>query len=469
MRSVATARRGARPLAALVAALALLATACRSSRPPNVILIVIDTMRADRMAAGGATRTVAPFLEELAARGTSFRNAYAQAPWTAGSVASLMTSRYMVQHGVTGFDKKLADDETTLAEVLKGAGYRTLGLSANGLITRHLGVAQGYDRYQTFPIGKNERPNYLWFPARAQTVNAKALEFIDEEPKGAPLFLYVQYMEPHAPYDPPAEYLRALRGDRETPSSDDINGMWIVGDLFKPPPDLMQTIVDFYDASIMAMDTQIARLFDELAARGLLDDALVVVTADHGEGFHEHGMIGHGKSLYEAEVRVPLVIVPPGGMSPVVRDEVVQLVDVAPTILDFAGIAPPATFEGHSLRPLMQTGWRAWFADPPPARPALSELQKLLEIDETTKPRRMLVDPERRKVIRSEDGQSEWFDLRSDPGERDANGLSPQERTALGTELDALLEHLAARATPGQTRELDDATRERLKALGYVR
>ncbi|MCW5892334.1 MAG: sulfatase [bacterium] len=458
-----------RALWPLLAALTLLAACGRPSHPPNVIVLVLDTMRADRLAAWGAKRTVAPFVDSLAARGTAFRHAYAQTSWTSGSVASIITSRYLLQHGVTGFNKKLADDESTLAEVLQLAGYRTCGLSANALVTRSLGFAQGYDHYQAFPLAKNEKPKYLWFPARADTVNAKALEWIDQQPKGVPLFLYLQYMEPHTPYDPPAEALARLRGNRETPSADDVNAAAWVGDLFPPSPEMMEAIQDYYDASIMAMDAQIAALFEQLGKRGLLENALIVVTADHGEEFREHGIMGHGKSLYDTVVRVPLVIVPPGSTTPIARDEVVQLVDVAPTILDWSGIERPPSYEGHSLRPWTVSGWRAWFAGkPPPARAALSELERLIRSDVATKHHRALLDPERRKIIRPFDDSPLWFDQRADPGETDPDALTPAERETLSGGLDALIATLQPRAGSAQTMELDAETRERLKALGYA-
>jgi arylsulfatase A-like enzyme len=433
---------------------------------------VLDTMRADRLAPWGETRRLAPFLESLAERGTVFRHAYAQTSWTAGSVASIFTSRYLLQHGVTAFNKKLPDSEVTLAETLKAAGYNTGAFSANGLITPNLNFNQGYDIYRAYAVKITSEPNFMWFPPRADFVNAEALKWLDLQPRNAPFFLYLQYMEPHTPYDPPAELLAKLRGTEPGPSMKEVNAAAWMGNSFAPNPMMMQAIQDYYDAAIMAMDAEIAKLFGELEARGLLRNTLIVITADHGEEFREHGIMGHGKSLYDIVLHVPLIIVPPGGGRATVRDEVVQLVDVAPTVVDWAGSEPPATFEGRSLRPWVETGRRSFFArdaQPPPPRPALSELERLAEGDaKVIKHHRAFLDPERRKTIRRFEGDPLWFDQQADPGETDPNALAPAQRDALSEGLDGLLGRLQQRTGNATTIELDAETRERLKALGYA-
>src|SRR5262245_40087556 len=197
-----------RPLAVCLGAVLLcMAAGCTRRSAPNIVLIVVDTMRADRLGAYGNQRGLTPFMDSLASRGYVFHNAYAQSSWTNPSVASILTSRFQSQHGIITFESVLADAELTLPEVLKRHGYTTGFFSANGLISKRMGFAQGYDQYRSILVKATVAPRHMWVPERAARINGEALAWLDTLPTsgGAPVFLHLHYMEPHSPYAPKPE------------------------------------------------------------------------------------------------------------------------------------------------------------------------------------------------------------------------------------------------------------------------
>jgi arylsulfatase A-like enzyme len=451
--------------------------------PPNVLLVVVDTLRADRLGCYGNHDGLTPFLDSLAARGHLFRRAYAASSWTNPSVASLMTSRYQSQHGVIAFNSVLSDDEVTVAEALHAAGYTTGGFSANGLIGPLLGYGQGFDVYRAHWVQPDEdRPRYLWMPARADVINAEAVAWIERlwqhGPPAMPVLLYVQYMEPHTPYAPPEAFLdRALHG-RPRPDLDDLNGLAFVGHLEDVPDDTLADIRAVYDAEVMAVDAAIRDLFAALAARGFLDRALVVVTADHGEELKDHGLMGHDKTLYEEVIHVPLIVLTPGETRGAVSDAIVSLVDVAPTLVDAVPAEIPERFAGKSLRDELAaadgvgTRLRRLFGRARASgteRAAYSELVKTPEEDATRiRPHERAIVVGERKLIVGVHGEREFYRLDVDPGERHAASEAGPDGAALESRMATLRAETATVRTRADRVPLDDQTRERLRALGYA-
>jgi arylsulfatase A-like enzyme len=464
---------------ALWLALVVLAVppACRGHQPasrPDVLVVVVDTLRADRLGAYGNRDGLTPFLDSLAARGTVFRRAYAQTSWTNPSVASLLTSRYQSQHGVITFASVLAESETTLSEVLRTAGYATGGFSANGLINAPLGFAQGYDRYRAHLV-KNVGPQYRWLSERAVTITTEARGWLDtlwsQGRPAMPVFLYLHYMEVHTPYAPPPELLARVRDGRPPPDLDDVNRTVFLGHLGKVPPEKVADIVDAYDAMVLAMDDALRALFAQLEQRGFLDHALVVITSDHGEEFKEHGLMGHEKTLFEEVIHVPLIVLTPGQREPVVVEEVVSLVDVAPTVLEVIGVPVPATFEGVSRAAALGHGglvarlrYRLALGDAPGA---YTELIKPQGARRFTPHERAVVLTDR-KLILGVGGEREFYRLDVDPGERNPDGVPAGERDALAARLEAVRAKAGGAATRRETKPIDAETRERMRALGYT-
>jgi arylsulfatase A-like enzyme len=465
--------------AALVALLCCALAGCASPPPPpNVLVVLVDTLRPDRLGAYGNRRGLTPFLDELAARSTVFGNAYAQSSWTNPSVASLFTSRYQSQHRIISFGSVLSADEQTLAEVLKAHGYTTGAFSANFLLQPKLGFDQGFDTYKSMSRpGTNAatgKPKLL--KARAETINAAVFNWLDARPDAAqPTFLYVHFMEPHAPYDPPAEALAKAFGGAPQPDLQRVNDfMEMPG--FPPDDEVVAAARLYYDAEVAAMDTSLRALFAGLEQRGFLRDAVVVLLADHGEELKEHGLLGHHQTLYEEVIRIPLMIQMPGQAT---RQDIaapVETLDIAPTLLARLGIEAPASFVGLSLdrdlpgaRPLgLGQRLRAWLspAAPPTPRPIYSELIKEAGTLRLSPHERAVVD-DGNKAIADVDGSTEYYDLRRDPGETNRDGVAAEQRGVLMRALDAL-RALADGASGAPHGGLDEQTKERMRALGYA-
>jgi arylsulfatase A-like enzyme len=455
-------RRAPRHWLAAVAAGALAALGCGAPQPPpNLLLVVIDTLRADRLGAYGGTRGLTPFLDGLAASGVVFENAYAASSWTSPSIASLFTSRHPIQHGVVGFESVLGDGEATLAESLRELGFASGGFSANFRISEQLGYGQGFDVWRAYL----EAPGVPGPKVPARFVREQALAWLGgvwqrETPR--PVFLYAHFMEPHSPYQPPEPERRRFAPDATRAQADAANALLVglrFGDLSDPQVALLRTL---YDGEVAALDAELRRLFEALRASGFLERAIVVVAADHGEEFREHGMLLHGITLFEPGVRVPLLLLGPGLEAGRRIAQPVSLLDVAPTVLALLGAEPQQRYEGRSLLPLLRgTAAEAGAAD------ILLDLAPKRDPQETRTHARGLVRGSR-KLLLDPQGQPRVFDLSRDPGELAPSG-TPQEAQELGDALERARAELASRAAPaGQTAPLDAETRERLRALGYL-
>lgn len=440
-----------------------------SSPRPDLVVVVVDTLRADRLGSYGDAQASTPFLDRLAKSGLRFERAYAPASWTLPSVASLFTSRYPSQHRVASYDSRLSDSEQTLAEQLWLAGYRTGGFTANWRMNWDNAFHQGFDLWNSlFPEFEPE----VKISGGALTDAAMTwLDTVDAEPSRPPVFLYLQYMEPHAPLLPPP----GLR-ERFAPGLSDaevarLNAKSVAE---TPAPDKGLLPVEasalerLYRAAVADADRQLERLFQELARRGHLENALVVVTADHGEEFLEHGAVGHGTDLYEESVRVPLILNGPM-VTPRVVAEPVSLIDLAPTLLEVGRAQPEPRFEGRSRAYLLGDDLVSWirrlwrYAEgsdvhlqlPVPASPYGGYAHEAGLVRGAQK---LLVDPK---------GQASAYDLDRDPGER-----SPSKEgrivERLSVAMDAFDSRIARlRLAEAEKVRVDAATVERLRALGY--
>jgi arylsulfatase A-like enzyme len=489
--------------APLTIAVPLLLASCgggAGTRPPNVFLLLVDTLRADRVScyeASGGTSSLTPSLAAFAQQSTVFWNAYAQSSWTRPSVASLFTSRYPSQHQVTQFLGSLPAEEVTLAEIFKGRGYATAGFFANvGLGTKQ-GYEQGFDTFSF--VGPVDGPGAA--KARAQQVDAAALAWLDRLPSGAaapPVFLYLHYMEPHIPYAPSPAALREIIEQRGN-ATERMRGVErarqmvsdFIAELQAGPADALnkhrkpvdaQTLAglqDLYDAEVASWDAELAELLRQLELRGFLANALVVVTADHGEEFQEHGRLQHGETLYNEVLHVPLLMRLPQQTQRIDIRDTVSLIDVTPTLLDYSGVPPPDRFEGRSLRRIIAQahGWRRWLAtlrsfagDAGSPRASFSELFPYCERQQGDAQlhRRSIIADGRKLIVRA-DGSAEAYDLAADPKEQTAATLPAGTAGELSQLLRHFAERVATTASPASHgRPLDPATRERLHALGYA-
>ncbi len=349
---------------------------CPPDGSPNVLLIVLDTVRADRLSLYGYGRVTSPALERVGSRGIRFDRARAAAPWTLASHATLFTGRWSHELAV-GWMHPLRGDVPTLAEFLGDRGYATAGFVGNTLYCSYdSGLDRGFTHYadyvfgefatvrtsqvvdlalKTFgQIGRGWMLRQLLIGDRkdAAIINREFLDWLStrREPR-RPFFAFLNYVDAHAPYVlPPGVVYRFGVGPRTEADFLFLLEGWLEFDKQRISASGLALARDSYDNCLAYLDDRLGELFDELRHRGLLDQTLVIVTADHGEGLGEHGLFDHGESLYRTEIRVPLVIVPPAGhRSPAVVGEAVSLRDLPATIAEFVAPGVKSPFPGLSL------------------------------------------------------------------------------------------------------------------------
>jgi len=425
-------------------------SAASSARPRNVIVYLVDTLRADHLGCYGYNRPVSPHIDAFARDSTVFRHTVAQSSWTRPSTTTILTGMLPRTHNVFGHRDSLSPQAVTLAERLRERGYRTAGFVTNPNVAPNFGLDQGFEIYRL--LGPKHRS--------ATGVNERAALWLDTEwKKDAPFFLYLHTMEPHAPYNPPPAFRqRFAPGVRnETWTQMEFVEALEDGETLATP-EIRQGLRDLYDAEIAANDEAFGGLIDLLVQRGLWDDTVIVFVSDHGEEFADHGGWEHGKTLHNEMLDIPLIVRVPGARGKVVEWQA-QQVDVVPTVLEALGLQIPAGLEGRSLLSLAG-------ATPGPnvlERPAFSWLEERgLRAAAVTTPDWRLI--EKRFPI---PGRF-LYDRRADPGE--LHNLAGERPVRAGY----LKDHLgvAERVRQGTLKAgettIDEETKTQLKALGYM-
>jgi arylsulfatase A-like enzyme len=460
-RSVAATLRRLLGASALLMATASIGVSCwreaEPAPPPNFVLIVIDTLRADRLGFAGH-ESVMPTFDRLRSESTYFPNALSTSSWTLPATASLFLSQYPSQHGVTAWASHLADEPTTLVEVLRSAGYRTAGWSANRLITEKRGFRRGFDTFElvSHPQWKFGTPSQSPYAfAFAEDLISKALAWLEESSTAEgedPFFLYLHFMEPHSPYlCPPAA------GDECRKAAMNLNRHLAVA-MWNFDGEEASLISGLYNSDLRRMDAALDQLYRALAEGGFLENTWLILTSDHGEMLGEHDLYIHGNALYEETLRVPLIIRPPNPRE-AIESTPVSLIDIAPTILEAAGIEPPTPFKGRSLYPALE-------ARPLHPRPILGELLPVR--DEKNRHYRHLlsVTSGSTKLVLGVDGVLERFDLSEDPGEEVPLPAEMSELEARLSEAGVDFRHLEALGA--SVPELSPDVIEELRGLGYI-
>lgn len=448
--------------ASLALLAALVGCSAAPERHPDVLVVVVDTLRADRLGAYGSQRGLTPFLDRFASGGAVFSRAYAPSSWTLPSVASLFTSRHASRHGVVGYASPLRPEEETLTELFAASGYRTFGYSANFRLAGFQGWAQGFEVWEA-PVGSmkpGEKP-YL----TADRARERALAWLGEHWRrdGPPCFLYLQLMDPHSPYDPPEPFAsRFGPGPASREHAALVNEKLRTLRLGEIRAEDAVLAASLYDGEVAYVDHELEQLFAELAARGFLQNAVVMITADHGEEFLEHGNVIHGMSLYEESVRVPWLVQAPG-LTPRRFEAPVSLLDLAPTLLELAGLAPGPRFEGRSLAPSLRGE-----AEAARLGPVLLELLPNHEPVDVRVHELGLVQGSR-KLLRHPKGVEMLFDLARDPGEREPAGTETSEAVALREALARALPEGGRAPDAAEPAPLSEERRRELRALGYLR
>jgi arylsulfatase A-like enzyme len=459
---------------------------------PDVVLVVLDTVRAESVSAYGYKRLTAPTIEALAREATLFLDATAPSTFSLPAHASLFTGRFPSSHGAHAESVFLDGSFPTLAEVLAGAGYETLVFTSNAWISDGLGLTRGFrwqdDSWRGGQVGRLfsfvhrllDRFGFGGDDKGGATIAGNFERWVQERPADAPpAFVFLNFIEAHFPYHwLPAEFLHrftSLPADELRAISLDLLGAQFGGD--PPPPEVaMGPARDMYDAGIVYADHLLSRVVEALRRRGSLDETILVVLADHGELLGERGnFYGHGPSLYEPMIRVPLLVrYPPRIPSGVRVSTPVSTVGVPATIFDLARVEPPRTLQVDSLVPVIagERDGGAIFSEIhiAEAMGGRSRDDPLMRSDRRYRAYRLGA----KKLIESSKGESWLYDLAADPEERhDLAGERPEEVARMKAEQEKLrakiglpaLDHAVAQR---ESRELDPATRERLRELGYA-
>jgi len=446
---------------------------------PPVVILLLDTLRWDALSCYGNDERLTPNLDRFSREAVQFETVRAQASWTKPSIATLLTSTHPRQHGARGRADRIRSGVPSLAGLFRRSGYRTGAVVANGNISPAFGFARGFEAYlylrpdfalgargQALGLGTYRIASALWqrlasgsrdhrhFKRDAGEVNAAVLAWLGEAHAGdrRPPFLFVNYIDPHDPYFRHPYDGRALGA---------VDGK-------SPPAGRRGEMASLYDGEVAFLDRHLGRLFARLRQLGLYDRSVIVVTSDHGEEFLDHGGWWHGLTLYEEQVRVPLLVRLPGGAGGGnLAVEAAGLIDVGPGVLELAGLGDriPERMSGRSLA--------RWL---PGGEGGKDGAARPFTADETLDGNDLASLTEGRwKYVRANPGnrrglpENSLFDVVSDPEERvNMAAARPELVAAMSRRLDKLLG--SGRETPaaGPNIELDAETEEHLRALGYL-
>jgi arylsulfatase A-like enzyme len=432
---------------------------------PNVILIGVDTLRADRLSCYGYAASQTPAIDALASDGVRYAQMTAQASWTKPSFATIFTSLYPSSHTATGKTQRLPEAVITVAEALAANGYYTGGVANNPSLSPAFGFDQGFADYMylapDYLFAGNDAASetalyqglrQVWaavtgnriYPQRfyqeASIVNRRAEQWLAAN-KGTRFFLFLHYMDPHDPYfEHPYDGVGYARAGSQNPD-----------------PSLAPTFSRLYDGEVHYLDGYLGQLFAWLKAEGLYDDSLIVLTGDHGEEFQEHGGWWHGQTLYQEMLAVPLIVKFPGGdRAGTVVTDLTRSLDIAPTILDVAGVPVPEAMVGRSL-------WSQ--TEVPTVVYAEEDLEgNVLHAVRSTSLKLILANADNPRGLPPE----ALFDLVADPGEQeDLSASQPGQADALRQSLRQIAIQAMEQAVGSEAGAMDRSLQQRLHDLGY--
>ena len=432
-----------------------------ATRPRHVVMISIDTLRADHLGCYGNEVVRTPHMDHLADDGVLFENHMSSCPTTLNSHTSLMTGTYGHTHGAARNGFLVPEENTMLAELMQERGYRTAGFIGAFPLHARFQFAQGFDRYDQIMGARS-----------GEEVNGKVLRWLDQH-ESEPFFLFVHYWDAHYPYTPPPPYDRMYRDDELDlkGSMDEIEGVRVA--LRESDPDAGQksdVLRAAYAGGVTYADVHVGALLEALKAKGLYDDALIVLTSDHGEAMDEHSEYwDHGQTIYETSIHVPLIVKLPQNQRAGTRSErLLCNVDVMPTILDCTGIPTPPAVEGVSFAAVLEgrslESPTAMFAEATKPHTEAHEAGSWVN-----QLKCQAIRAGRWKLThRPMSGQTELFDLEADQGEETdlMNDPSPENSRRAKVLLAALLAWSAQEGTGEE--DMSEESLQALRELGYA-
>ena len=418
---------------------------CAATESPDVILIVVDTLRADHLAPYGYNVQTAPHVSGLAEQGVVYEAVVAPSSWTKTSMASIWTSRNPLRHGVMRKESVLPAELSTLAGAFRDAGFQTIGINSNPWLLTKYGFSAGFGSYES---ARKRRGFVDW-----KQVTAQAVESMQAASRDEPAFLYVHYMDVHPPYssrsDPPTDPVHVEGRGKLVDSRLE----YLYRKKGLEGPGVEQRVLALYDAGIREADAAIASLLGQLDALGRNRERIVAVTSDHGEAFREHGTTEHGRNLYPEVYRVPLILLGSPGLEPGTRiPHQMRSIDIAPTLLSLVGAPVPDSFDGEPL-PLAPG---PEVAD----RTAVSSVGFGAYVPESHFV--AVVSPRYLYIHERVSGVAEFYDLHGDPGAlRDLGGDHADAERFAEIERSLVLQET-------EQRQLDPDTADALRSLGYL-
>lgn len=461
---------------------------------PNVLIVLVDTLRADKLGAYGHTGGLMPTADGLAKEGLVFERAQAVAPWTLPSVGSLFTGFYPSVHKAISYEEvrdqrkglkmrvpTIASEFVMLAEVLRDAGYRTAAVSANPFVQDWVGYGQGFETFKGDEYADNT--------ASGAKVNADVSSWLDQYDKQKPFFMYVHYMDVHGPYDADPKFMEpALKRVEQMPNKRTLTQMEkqrFIPYLMVPPhvsdaslhdrlKDYYEYWVARYEAGVQEADSYVGALFDDLKRRGLWDNTLVIFTADHGEAFLEHDFWDHGYTLYQEELHIPLFFYWPKAIPAGRRvKDTVRNLDIYPTILQQLRLPVPPGLQGVSLVDIMSGN------SPNTPLVAFAETTKTAGMRKNNPQQAVVIGDwklvQSTRLAQDASGKfvpiltvNELYNLADDPGEK--KNLADANKQKVDELSKAIVEQNAqnAVAKPGVKTSHGTADAGKLKSLGYA-
>lgn len=497
-----------RTLRLLLVGLMAAGASCGTEEParegPNVIWIVWDTVRADRMGLYGHERDTTPFLDEWAREAMVFEDCSSTACSTVPSHAGMFTGKLPSEHGTRFGNSWLDDRHVTVAEVLKGVGYDTYLWAANPHVSKEENFAQGFDVVQhpwdratlqeavrivrekvqgdqssELPAKlESGRGNQWMLKAAGELAERRLLRWLGKREDDAPFFAFLNYMEAHRPMIPPRSYRERMMSPEDVDRSYLVDRSWLpmwayCFGLHEYAPDELEIMAGTYDATIAELDDLLRSLVAALEAAGHLEDTVIVLTSDHGEHLGEHHMMDHQFTLYDGLIRVPLVLWAPGRVEPGRSGAPVSNYDLFPTLLELVDVPPPAGLVSSAVSLLAPRQERVLLAELPStfSEPFGVLKNSYPDFDPTPWDRTLVAYRDGPlKLIGSSNGDYELYDLERDPEE--ANDLFHPEDARSQRMLQGMAEFMQsmqqAESGTGPSRGPSAEHLARLKALGYV-